>query len=155
MGKNIVICCDGTGNEYGRNNTNVVKLYASIVRDEEQVAFYDPGVGTFSFLGRTLGRQVGMLLGKAFGAGLQQNIEDTYRYLMDRFQPGDKVFLFGFSRGAYTVRSLAGMLHRCGLLQRGASTSFPTRRRYTTTGPSTRWPRGSRKRIVESANLTS
>ena len=52
MPKNIVVCCDGTGNEYGPNNTNVVKLYEAIVRDADQVAFYDPGVGTFSFLGR-------------------------------------------------------------------------------------------------------
>ena len=74
MLRNIVVCCDGTGNEYGSNNTNVVKLYEAIVRDADQVAFYDPGVGTFSFLGRTLGRRVGRTLGKAFGAGLQQNI---------------------------------------------------------------------------------
>ncbi len=58
--KNIIICCDGTGNEYGHNNTNVVKLYQSIVRDEDQIAFYDPGVGTFSILGRELGRRVGI-----------------------------------------------------------------------------------------------
>ena len=68
MAKNIVVCCDGTGNEYGSNNTNVVKLYEAIVRDRDQAAFYDPGVGTFSFLGGTLGRRVGRTLGKAFGA---------------------------------------------------------------------------------------
>ena len=123
--KNIVVCCDGTGNEYGANNTNVVKLYEAIVRDDQQVAFYDPGVGTFSFLGRALGRRVGILLGKAFGAGLQQNIEDAYRYLMDRYEPGAKVFLFGFSRGAYTVRALAGMLNCCGLLQKGSINLVP------------------------------
>ena len=54
MSKNIIICCDGTGNEYGPNNTNVVHLYELLVRDDEQIAFYDPGVGTFSFLGRNL-----------------------------------------------------------------------------------------------------
>ena len=81
--------------------------------------------GTFSFLGRSLGRRVGMALGKGFGAGLQQNIEDAYRYLMDRFEGGDKVFLFGFSRGAYTVRALAGMLYRCGLLQKGSINLIP------------------------------
>ena len=84
MPKNIITCCDGTGNEYGQHNTNVVKLYEAIVRDANQIAFYDPGVGTFSILGRELGRRVGIVLGKAFGAGVQQNIEDAYRYLMDR-----------------------------------------------------------------------
>ena len=64
-------------------------------------------------------------MGKAFGAGLQQNIEDAYRYLMDRYQPGDKVFLFGFSRGAFTVRALAGMLFKCGLLQKGSNNLIP------------------------------
>ena len=123
--KNIVICCDGTSAEYGRNNTNVVKLYQHVVRDSDQIAFYDPGVGTFSFLGREVGRRVGILLGKAFGAGLQQNVEDAYRYLMDRYEPGDRVFLFGFSRGAFTVRALAGMLHKCGLLQKGSNNLIP------------------------------
>ena len=125
MSKNIVVCCDGTGNEYGSNNTNVVKLYEAIVRDADQVAFYDPGVGTFSFLGRQLGRRVGRTLGKAFGAGLQQNIEDAYRFLMERYELGDKLFLFGFSRGAFTVRALAGMLNRCGLLQKGSLNLVP------------------------------
>ena len=125
MPKNIIVCCDGTGNEYGKENTNVVKLYEAIVRDEQQIAFYDPGVGTFSILGRELGRRVGIVLGKAFGAGLQQNIEDAYRYLMNRYEPGDKLFLFGFSRGAFTVRALAGMLNRCGLLEKGSINLVP------------------------------
>jgi uncharacterized protein (DUF2235 family) len=72
--KNIVICCDGTSAEYSRRNTNIVKLYQCAIRDSGQIAFYDPGVGTFSFLGREVGRRVGTALGKAFGAGLQQNI---------------------------------------------------------------------------------
>ena len=112
MAKNIIICYDGTGNEYGKNNTNVVKTFESIVRDEEQIAFYDPGVGTFSYLGRNLGKKVGIVLGQAFGAGLQENIEDGYEYLMNRFESGDKVFIFGFSRGAFTARALAGMIYR-------------------------------------------
>ena len=123
--KNIVICCDGTGAEYGRRNSNVVKLYQRVVRDSGQVTFYDPGVGTFSFLGRNLGRRAGIMLGRAFGAGMQLNIEDAYRYLMERYRTGDRVFLFGFSRGAFTVRALAGMLHKCGLLQRGSNNLIP------------------------------
>ena len=117
---NIVVCCDGTGNEYGPNNTNVVDMYAPLVRDENQMAYYDPGVGTFSIFGRVLGKKIGVLLGKAFGYGLTENIEDAYCYLMDRYKPGDKVFLFGFSRGAFTVRALAGMLNKVGLLQKGS-----------------------------------
>lgn len=125
MAKNIIICYDGTGNEYGKHNTNVVKTFENIVRDNRQVAFYDPGVGTFSYLGRTLGKSVGKLLGKAFGTGLQQNIEDGYEYLMNRFEKGDKVFIFGFSRGAYTARVFASMIHHFGVLQKGSKNLIP------------------------------
>ena len=123
--KNIVICCDGTCAEYSEYNTNVVKLYQAVVRDPSQIAFYDPGVGTFSFLGREMGRRVGIALGMAFGAGLQRNVEDAYRYLMEHYEDGDRVYLFGFSRGAFTVRALAGMLHECGLLQKGSDNLVP------------------------------
>lgn len=125
MSKNIVLCIDGTGNEYGDNDTNVVKLYEQVVRDKDQIAFYDPGVGTFSVFGRTLGKEMGMVLGKAFGIGLTENIEDAYTYLMDRFEPDDTLYLFGFSRGAFAVRCLAGMLHKVGLLQKGSSNLIP------------------------------
>ncbi|MDE0273055.1 MAG: DUF2235 domain-containing protein [Gammaproteobacteria bacterium] len=114
--KNIVICCDGTGNEFGRNNTNVVLTYMLAEKDEQQVAYYDPGVGTG---GWEYEEDKGGLRAKgdqATGHGLQRNVEDAYRYLMGRYVPGDGVYLFGFSRGAFTVRSLAGMLHKCGLL---------------------------------------
>ena len=91
MGKNIIICCDGTGNEYGENNTNVVGAYEAFVRDQEQIAFYDPGVGTFDVLGRTIGKKVGYLLGLLFGWGLEKNleknIEDAYAYLMEHYDP--------------------------------------------------------------------
>ena len=131
--KNIVICCDGTGNEYGRNNTNVVKAFEALIKDQDQVVFYDPGVGTFSekaFIFAPL-RKLGRLLGGALGIGLQKNVEDAYSYLMDVYEDGDKVFLFGFSRGAHTVRRLASMLDKCGLLQRGSSNMIPyTSRMY-------------------------
>ena len=125
MSKNIVVCYDGTNSEYGTHNTNVVRTFEAIVRDDTQIAFYDPGVGTFSVLGRTLGRKVGIVLGMAFGYGIRQNIEDGYEYLMDRFESGDSVFIFGFSRGAYTARGLAGMIHQFGILQKGSKNLIP------------------------------
>ncbi|MFC1958394.1 DUF2235 domain-containing protein [Chloroflexota bacterium] len=125
MSKNIVICYDGTSNEYRKNNTNVVRTFKAIVRDEGQAAFYDPGVGTFSFFGRRLGRFVGIVLGLLFGYGIKQNIEDGYEYLMNVFEPKDKVFIFGFSRGAYTARALAGMIHQFGILQKGSKNLIP------------------------------
>ena len=125
--KNIVICCDGTGNSYGQNNTNVVKVFEAVVKDSDQIAFYDPGVGTFSekrFIFAPL-RWFGRVLGGAFGIGLQKNVEDAYSYLMEVYEEGDRLFLFGFSRGAHTVRRLASMLDKCGLLQRGSRNMIP------------------------------
>ena len=123
MPKNIVICCDGTSNRFGKNNTNVVRLVECLAKNTaQQVVFYDPGVGTLPQPG--LSNPVKWLKWKAWtfadlavGWGLEQNVEEAYRYLMNTWQPGDRVFLFGFSRGAYTVRVLAGLLHGLGLLR--------------------------------------
>ena len=128
MGKNIVICCDGTGNEYGRKNTNVVKLFNIIVKHHlQQIAFYDPGVGTFSSAAvfSKTAKFISKSMGLAFAYGITKNIEDAYEYLMDKYHEGDRVFLFGFSRGAFTVRALAGMLKKCGLLQKGSNNLIP------------------------------
>ena len=118
--KNIVVCCDGTGNEYGRNNTNVVETYVLVVKDETQVAYYDPGVGTGGWEYNEEDLTLRAMSDQATGYGLQKNVEDAYRYLMGCYEAGDQVHLFGFSRGAFTVRSLAGMLYKCGLLRADA-----------------------------------
>ena len=116
--KNIVICCDGTGNEVEANLSNVLKLYRVLEQDASQVVFYDPGVGTLS---RTapwsrLTANARLVFGLATGNGLDENILNAYSFLVDTYEDGDKVFLFGFSRGAYTVRALAGFLHLVGLV---------------------------------------
>ncbi|HSF95446.1 MAG TPA: DUF2235 domain-containing protein [Thermohalobaculum sp.] len=123
--RNIVICYDGTGNEYGDTNTNVVRTFQEIVRDGKQVAFYDPGVGTFSYLGRKIGRRVGTVLGQAFGLGLVENLEDAYEYLMNTHVPGDNLYIFGFSRGAFQARVLADYVHKMGVLQKGSRNLIP------------------------------
>lgn len=128
MAKNIVVCCDGTSNEYGDRNTNVLKLFSVLPKgDPGQVAFYDPGVGTFSApaaLTRT-SRAVTKLFGLAFGYGITDNIGDAYRFLMETYEPGDRVYIFGFSRGAYTARAVAAMLYKCGLLERRNDNLLP------------------------------
>lgn len=94
------------------------------------MAFYDPGVGTFDAFGHRIGqvmKKVGILVGRAFGTGLQSNVADAYEYLINRYQPDDRLFIFGFSRGAFTARALAGMLHKCGLLDKGSKNLIPMR----------------------------
>ncbi len=120
MSKNIVVCCDGTGNDFDDPTTdsNVVKLFEALVINDAQVAYYHPGVGT---MGSPKARgwhdfHWTRIKGLAFGAGLLDNIADAYRYLMDTYVEGDRIFILGFSRGAYTARALAGVLHVFGLL---------------------------------------
>jgi uncharacterized protein (DUF2235 family) len=130
MAKNIVLCLDGTGNQVGaKGNTNVVRLYEMLdLRDpESQIAFYDPGVGTFSAQGALtpLARRSTRLLGLAVGYGIRANLAEAYTYLMRTYEPGDRIYIFGFSRGAYTARALCGMLHRAGLLTTGAENLVP------------------------------
>jgi uncharacterized protein (DUF2235 family) len=127
MPKNIIICCDGTGNEFGAENSNVVKLYKTLVCNQSQIAYYHPGVGTMgarSALTRA-GKWWTNVIGKAFGYGISDNVADAYQFLMRTFEPGDKVYVFGFSRGAYTARSLCGMLHAVGLLTLGNEGLIP------------------------------
>lgn len=114
--KNIIICCDGTGNEYGTDNTNLVQTCEVAVRSDDQIVYYDPGVGTG---GWEYNEESGILRSTsdlATGFGLQKNVTDAYIFLMNEYREGDKIYLFGFSRGAFTVRSLGGMLYKCGLL---------------------------------------
>jgi len=128
MGKNIVICCDGTGNEYGENKSNVVKLYQTlIIKPGEQTAYYHPGVGTMGARNAlsALGKWWTRVRGLAFGYGLSDNIADAYQFLMNEFEDNDKIYLFGFSRGAYTVRALCGLLHMLGLLRPGNEGMIP------------------------------
>jgi uncharacterized protein (DUF2235 family) len=127
MPKNIVICCDGTGNEFGRSNSNVVKLYSVLERSQSQIAYYHPGVGTMGSRNALsqLGKMWTRVIGLAFGYGLSDNIADAYQFLMQTFEPSDSIFVFGFSRGAYTARALCGMLHCVGLLTEGNGGLIP------------------------------
>jgi uncharacterized protein (DUF2235 family) len=107
MGKRIVFCFDGTW-QAPVSNTNVYRLYKALTVTSEQVTFYDDGVGADA-------QGLDRLLDGAFGQGLLQKIMDGYTKIAHVFEPGDELFLFGFSRGAYTARSLAGMIANCGL----------------------------------------
>ena len=128
MGKNIVICCDGTANEFAKDHTNVVKLYYALEHDpSQQVTYYHPGLGTMEPAGAltTFTRKLTKLLGMALGYGLSNDIRDVYTFLMERFERGDKLFMFGFNRGAYTVRAVASLLRMYGLIQSGNEPLVP------------------------------
>jgi uncharacterized protein (DUF2235 family) len=119
MAKRLVACCDGTWNtpdqvQGGTSTaTNVTKVALGIAakdeNDIEQLVFYDKGVGT---------GKLDHLRGGALGWGLSENVKQAFIFLIRNYNPGDEVFLFGFSRGAYTARSVAGLIRNSGLLRR-------------------------------------
>lgn len=112
-GKRIAIFLDGTWNNLF-DNTNVWRLKSLCKQNNEQIIYYSKGVGT----------QIGTkLLGGAVGYGIDQGVIDAYEWLIENYNPDDKLYIFGFSRGAYTARSLSGLISKCGLLDRGAPLS--------------------------------
>jgi uncharacterized protein (DUF2235 family) len=146
MTRNIVICSDGTGNSFQRHESNVARLVQHLALDDHhaQVVVYDQGIGTDARRWREIEQYAatiadpralsvlrgphesrlrpaewsGLVLGLAFGYGLAENVRQMYQSLAALYDAGDRVFLFGFSRGAFTVRVLAGLLYRCGLARR-------------------------------------
>jgi hypothetical protein len=118
MGKRLVVCCDGTWNSLlgardATGLTNVARLYLSLpstgADGVRQVVEYVPGVGT---------GPLERLRGGAFGFGLSRRVKQAYRFLVDRYEPGDELWFFGFSRGAFTARSTAGFVRKCSILRR-------------------------------------
>ncbi len=120
MSKKLIVCADGTWNtENNRDEglpcpTNVTRLRRALLPTDSagvsQVVHYEPGVGT----------EFGIRVrGGALGRGIFDNVVDGYEFLMDNYEPGDRIYLFGFSRGAFTVRSLAGLIRNSGILKRG------------------------------------
>lgn len=125
---NLVICCDGTWNNADQQEvdgelcvTNVLKIACRLKKRTDagapQIVYYDQGVGTGNFVDR--------VQGGATGEGLEANINDSYRFLLANYVPGDSIYIFGFSRGAYTARSIAGMVRRCGILRRENLKKYP------------------------------
>jgi uncharacterized protein (DUF2235 family) len=118
MSKRLVVCCDGTWNRPDELKqgapapTNVSKLALGVAREDPggmtQLLLYQQGVGT---------RRFERIRGGAFGYGLSRNVRDCYRFLVEEYEPGDELYFFGFSRGAFTARSTVGFVRNCGILR--------------------------------------
>lgn len=130
--KRLVVCTDGTWNSRdqagadGRGLTNVAKLFAAIAPHDaagvQQLQEYVAGVGTGPWWDR--------IVGGAFGVGVSQNIQKAYAWIADHYAPGDELFFFGFSRGAFTARSLVGFIRNCGILRRENASMIPDAYRF-------------------------
>ena len=118
--KRIIVCSDGTWNKPGDMykgtiiRTNVQKIFEAICNEDDkhvkQIKFYDQGIGSS-------GSKLSRIIDGAIGRGLDDNILDAYKFIIWNYEIGDEIFLFGFSRGAYTVRSLAGLIRTAGLVK--------------------------------------
>lgn len=128
MGRNIILCLDGTNNQYAATNTNVVKLYAMLDRiAKDQLTYYQPGIGTYpppSVIGKGK-RWLMTRLDLAVAWLLSEHVTEAYRFLMRYYHQDDQIFIFGFSRGAYTARVLAAILYKVGLLTAGNEELLP------------------------------
>jgi uncharacterized protein (DUF2235 family) len=135
MARQLIICCDGTNNTLTANDhdTNVLKTFELLARADNSghVLYYDPGVGApdalpSTGLGEWLRNKCDRVWGLASGRGIYENIGQAYQFLMQHYQPGDQIYLFGFSRGAFTVRCLSGMVHLFGIIDSHHESMLPT-----------------------------
>src|ERR1700712_3279886 len=136
MTKRLIVCFDGTWNaaDSGGAETNVVKLGRAIRGNGQdgalQIVLYLRGVGTGGLSDR--------VIGGAFGEGVESNLRSGYMFLAQNYMPGDEIFLFGFSRGAFTARSLSGFIGASGLLKRDCLDEIALAWDYYRTDPSQR-----------------
>jgi uncharacterized protein (DUF2235 family) len=125
--RNLVVCLDGTTNEPETGFTNVARMFDVAQKSSVQLAYYDPGVGTMGARAAITpwGKAVTQAAGMIAGYGIRDNIEEAYTWLSHQYRSGDRIFVFGFSRGAYTARALTGMLRTVGLLHPDAENMVP------------------------------
>ncbi|KAI0044175.1 WD40 repeat-like protein [Auriscalpium vulgare] len=123
-GRNLVLCIDGTSNRFSLKNTNVLELYSRLHKDESQLTYYSSGVGA-SVKESSWTQKINQTIDTAIAWNFKEIVLDAYQWLCENYQPGDRIFLFGFSRGAYQVRVIAGMIEKVGLLHKGHNSQIP------------------------------
>ncbi|KAF4610775.1 hypothetical protein D9613_006466 [Agrocybe pediades] len=130
-GRNLVVNLDGTGNQFGDKNTNVVEMYSLLHKgeDSDQLSLYYSGIGTyarpswtsFSYYKQVIHHKIDLAIAWEF----EKTIMGAYSWLSDNYRDGDRIFLLGFSRGAFQVRALSAMIDKVGLLYKGNNTQIP------------------------------
>ncbi|CAE6424237.1 unnamed protein product [Rhizoctonia solani] len=127
--RKLIVCIDGTSNQFSEKNTNVIEMYSCIKKDDSQLTYYNSGIGTYvkpswyswSYIKQSMYYTIDL----AIAWNLKKVILGAYRWLSDTYRTGDQIFLFGFSRGAYQVRALAAMVECVGLIYTGNQEQIP------------------------------
>ncbi|KAL0952102.1 hypothetical protein HGRIS_008735 [Hohenbuehelia grisea] len=118
--RTLVLCFDGTGDQFDDDNSNVVNFFSLLKKDDsrKQLVYYQSGIGTYTIpqIAKPMMARLKKTLDSMIGVHLNAHVMTGYEFLMQNYQAGDKICIFGFSRGAYTARALAGMIHKVGLL---------------------------------------
>ncbi|KAJ8517472.1 hypothetical protein ONZ45_g5363 [Pleurotus djamor] len=128
MGRNLVVNIDGTSNQFSETSTNVVEMFSRLIKDLNQRVYYDSGIGTYarqtlswSYVKQVMDHKIDTAIAWNF----EKIVHAAYKWLSENYEPGDRIFLFGFSRGAYQVRVIAGMIEKVGLLHKGNDRQIP------------------------------
>ncbi|PBK58695.1 hypothetical protein ARMSODRAFT_923456 [Armillaria solidipes] len=127
--RTLVLCFDGTGDQFNSDNSNVVNFFSTLKKDDpkEQLVYYQSGIGTYAIpeVASPITAKITKVIDSMIGIHLNAHVMSRYEFLMQNYKAGDKICIFGFSRGAYTARALAGMIHKVGLLPRANYQQVP------------------------------
>ncbi|KAK0457434.1 uncharacterized protein EV420DRAFT_1480512 [Desarmillaria tabescens] len=127
--RTLVLCFDGTGDQFDSDNSNVVNFFSTLKKDDptEQLVYYQSGIGTYAIpeVASPITAKITKVIDSMIGIHLNAHVMSGYEFLMQNYEAGDKICIFGFSRGAYTARALAGMVHKVGLLPRANYQQVP------------------------------
>jgi uncharacterized protein (DUF2235 family) len=152
-----VLCFDGTGDQFDEDNSNIVQFFSMLSKDDpsQQMVYYQAGIGTYTIpqiatpLMAKLSKTIDMMVGNHLNA----HVMGGYEFLMQNYDAGDKICIFGFSRGAYTARALAGMLHKVGLLPRCNHQQVPFAYKMYSQEDDTGWRQSSSFKKAFSINV--
>ncbi|KAH8987362.1 hypothetical protein EDB86DRAFT_2808911 [Lactarius hatsudake] len=127
--RTLVLCFDGTGDQFDADNSNIIQFFSMLKKDDksQQLTYYQAGIGTYTIpeVATPFMAKVKRGIDMAIGSHLDAHVMGGYEFLMEHYHAEDKICIFGFSRGAYTARALAGMIHKVGLLPSGNHQQVP------------------------------
>jgi uncharacterized protein (DUF2235 family) len=155
--RTIVLCFDGTGDQFSEDNSNIVQFFSMLRKDNktQQLVYYQAGIGTYTIpeIATPFMANVSKTIDMMLGSHLDAHIMGGYEFLMQNYDAGDKICIFGFSRGAYTARALAGMIHKVGLLPVCNHQQVPFAYKMYTTDDATGWKQSTAFKRAFSINV--
>lgn len=141
--RTLVLCFDGTGDQFDADNSNIIELFSMLKKDDpsKQLVYYQAGIGTYTTpqIATPFWTNISKSVDMAIAWNLDAHIMGGYEFLMQNYRAGDRICIFGFSRGAYTARCLAGMVHKVGLLPMSNSQQVPFAYKMYTSADETGW----------------